>query len=275
MTALAIWCNHETPGHPALWAAADSRITMLKRSPLIEDAVKIMSLPVIARAPGPGGFTEIYYTHTIGYGFAGSSLMGQNAYLALVPLLSNLISNTRRIPSLADIARYIETFLNRVFEYPKVRGEFACFEVALFGYCPCRNALAIYHFEPIGTPDGAVMRMTAHENLKDRDFIYLGTDRGSMEEAIRTAFAGPNMPGRPTSRAPRYVINDRISDHSCQAIGGDLQLARADRWGCRPEALAKPRVEGRPEAYLSYLGYELDEDMLRVGEVRVGLNGAV
>ncbi len=273
MTALAIWCNHETPGHPALWAAADSRITTRERSPLVEDAVKIMSLPVIARAPGLGGFTEIYYTHTIGYGFAGSSLMGQNAYLALVPLLSNLISDVRRIPFLADIARYIETFLNRVFERPKARGKEACFEVVLFGYCSCRNAPAIYHFEPTKTSNGAIMRMTAHENLKDQDFVYLGTDRGRMEEAIRTAFAGPGAPGRRVSRAPRYVISDRINDYSCPAIGGDLQLAIADRWGCRPLALAKPRVEGHPEAYLSYLGYELDKDMLRIGEVGIGLTG--
>jgi hypothetical protein len=51
---------------------------------LIADAVKILSLPIICRRPGPNGsFSEAYFVHTLGYCFAGSTLMGQNAILGL------------------------------------------------------------------------------------------------------------------------------------------------------------------------------------------------
>jgi hypothetical protein len=53
-------------------------------------------------------------------------------------------------------------------------------------------------------------------------------------------------------------------------IGGDLQLGIADRFGFRPLTLCKPRVNGQPTAYLSYLGRELTPNITYVGEARVG-----
>ncbi len=264
-----------------LWAAADSRVSShdqrSSRKTIIDDAVKIMGLPLIARAPDPSGFfSEVYYAHTVGYAFAGSSLMGQNAYLALVPLLSNLISLERRPPALADVADYVARLLNRTFDETKHRGKESLFEVAIFGFCSCRQSLATYHFAPnasVETRGGMAIKMTPCENLKDQDFIYLGDNKASMRDAVEKAFKGPNVPGRPASRAPRYVIADCIEDVSCGSIGGDLQLAIADREGFRPLALLKPRVIGTPEAYLSYLGHELDQSMQQVGSLGIGVKG--
>lgn len=276
MTAIAVWCNYEIPDNPALWIAADSRVSSAHGT-LIEDAAKVFSLPIVCRDPGGDGFfSEVYYFHTIGYCFAGSTLMGQNAVLGLTPLLSNLISPTSYIPSLSDIAQHVHAFLSRTFDDYKQRvGEGAFFEAVIFGYCHKEFELSAFHFLPRAIDGTLQITVTSLEGMKDREFVYLGDDRQSMRGLIEGAFKGASVPGRPLSRIPRYVIQDRIDDSSCASIGGDIQLGIADRFGFRPLTVCKPRVPGQPEAYMSYLGRELTADIAQVGEAFVGMDGIV
>jgi hypothetical protein len=107
MTAIVIWLNNENPANPSLWIASDSRVSK-HDSTLIDDAVKIFALPIVCRSPGKEGFfSQISYFHTYGYCFAGSTLLGQNTFLALIPLLSNLVTVERYIPQMSDVADFI------------------------------------------------------------------------------------------------------------------------------------------------------------------------
>lgn len=277
MTAIAIWCNHEVKDNPGLWIAADSRVSATDKSVLIEDAAKLFSLSVTCRSPGDDGlFSKVYYTHTLGYCFAGNTLMGQNAYLTLTPLLCNLISPASYVPSLADVARHVLAYLSLTFDDYKERvGPSAMFEVALFGFCHRTAQLSVFHYTP--KLEGGIFRMTCipYHNMKDRDFVYLGDDKSQMCSRISAGFAGATIPGRPVSRIPRHIIQDCIEDESAKTIGGDLQLGIADEYGFRPFTLCKPRVKGQPAAYLSYLGRELTPDIALVGKARVGGPGMV
>jgi hypothetical protein len=269
MTAIAIWRNDEVEGSPSLWAAADSRVSNGNGHLLIADAAKIFSLPIICRRPGPDGFfNQVYFVHTLGYCFAGSTLMGQNTYLGLVPLLSNLVSPTEYIPSIQDIARQILAYLKATFADYGLIGR-SIFEVAVFGFCHKTQQLEIVLFRPELVQNVYEIRVEAHQNLRTHDFVYLGDKKTELSDEIANAFSGEAVPGRPISRAPRFVIEDRIASDKSPTIGGDLQLAIADRFGLRPFALAKPRVVGQPAAYMSYLGRELTDDLTTVGEARV------
>ena len=271
MTAIAIWCNHERRENPGLWIAADSRVSASCDSVLIDDAVKLFTLFVVCRSPGDDGFfSKLYYAHTYGYCFAGSTLMGQNAYLALVPLLSNLVSSTSYIPSLADVAKYMLSYLGRTFnDYKERVGPQAMVEVCLFGHCSRTGNLSIFHYIP--RLEEGVYKLTCdqHENMKENEFIYLGDEKTHMSSTIAAAFAAESIPGRPLSRIPRHVIQDHIDDESFSSIGGDLQLGIADKVGFRVFALCKPREKGQPAALISYLGRELTPDITYVGEARV------
>lgn len=271
MTAIAIWRNDEVEGNPSLWAAADSKVSGVNGNLIIADAVKIFSLPIICRRPAPDGFfSEPYFVHTLGYCFAGSTLMGQNAYLGLAPLLSNLISATSYIPSIEDIARQILAYLKVTFEdYRPIGAGQSLFDVAVFGYCHRTQQLEIFHFRPELVQGVYELGLEAHQNLHAHDFVYLGSDGKALREDITNAFNGEAVPGRPISRAPRFVIQDRIASDESPTIGGDLQLAIADRFGMRPFALVRPSVSGQPPAYTSYLGRELTDDLTTVGEARV------
>lgn len=273
MTAIAIWFNNESQEHPTLWVAADSRISASQTGRvLLEDGAKIFPLQIVCREPGADGFfSKVSYFHSIGFCFAGNTLMGQNAYLSLAPLLSNLISPTGYAPSMADIALYVHTYLQRTFDDYKSRvGEHAIFEAALFGYCHSIKGLAIIHFRPQMSDGMCVLGASTKNGMRTGEFQYLGDKKDLMTKRLSEALSGMSSPGRPISRMPRYVIQDCIDDESLPSIGGDLQLGIASSFGFQPLALCKPRIVGQPEAFLSYLGRELTTELLHVGEARVG-----
>lgn len=235
----------------------------------------MFGLPIVCRRPGADGFfSDVYYSHTLGYCFAGSTLMGQNVFLGLAPLLSNLVSRSSYIPSLSDIADHALAFLRRSFDDYKQRvGKGAIFEAALFGYCLRTSQLSVFHFAPKVIQGVVTMKLMPHEGMMDRQFIYLGDEKQWMSTEIERAFNGDVVPGRPLTRIPRYVIQDKIDDETCVGIGGDIQLGIADKFGFRPLTLCKPRVHGQPAAYMSYLGRELTADIAYVGEAMVGMTG--
>ncbi|PTB99794.1 hypothetical protein C9993_01400 [Marinobacter sp. Z-F4-2] len=277
MTAITIWRNDEVPNHPSLWVAADSRVTTQQGSVLVEDAAKVLGLPVVCRAPDQDGFfTDVYHSHYFGYCFAGSTLIGQNAYLGLVPLLGNLVSPHRYVPSLSDVATHMLSYLRKAFDDFKVRaGESAMFEAALIGSCPNSGSLGVFHFRPEMVEGVFKVALTPYTDLEDGDFVYLGDKRENVTGAIAAARAKPSEPGRPKSRYPRYVIQDFIDDSDFQTIGGDIQLAIVDDAGFRPFLLCKPRIKGDAPAYFSYLGRELTDDIRIVGQAIVGGPGMV
>jgi hypothetical protein len=274
MTAIAIWCNGEMPDQPSLWAAADSLVTRASGSPLIGDAAKLFSLPVICRTASPDGFfSSMSSQHSYGYAFAGSTLIGQNAYLSLVPLLTNLISPTPYSPPLKEVAAYILRYLRTSYDELKLTiGPDANFCISIFGWCPVHQLLSVYSFHPAMADTGQFQVIcTANEDMKHKAFVYLGDQREHMTNSIAAAFELSGIPGRPQAQAARYVIEDHIVAEGFETIGGDLQLGIANSFGFHHYMLCRPRVLGRPEAYFSYLGRELVDDLTYLGSARIGL----
>ena len=275
MTAIAIWFNDENPENPSLWVAADSRVSS-NGFTLIDDAAKVFTLPVACRFPGEDGFfSKIVYYHTYGYCFAGSTLLGQNTFLALMPLLSNLIAAQPYVPPMTDVAQFILAYLGRCFDHYKVIGrETSIVQVALFGWCHATQKQHIFHYYPDRDDSGVlIIKCKDHTDLNRKSFVYLGDKTDDMTRKIQEAFDGENKPGRPISRIPRYIIEEHIQNSDYKTIGGDLQLGIADQFGFRPFSICKPRVPGSPEADLSYLGYKLYEDITNVGAASINLIG--
>lgn len=272
MTAIVVWRNEEIPAQPSLWVAADSRVSTASGSTLLEDAAKVLTLPVVCRWPGPEGFfSEIGLAHSLGYCFAGSTLMGQNAYLALVPLLGNLCATGGYVPAMYDIATFVHRFLRLTFDGYKVRvGEGAVFEVCLFGFCPRTGELEAYRFYPTHDDDAVVMACDALGGLRDGAFVYLGDCRAVASARIEAALGDSSQPAIAQYRSPRRVIQQLIDDPGFPTIGGDVQLGIANAFGFRPYKLMKPRPGKAPSAYISYLGHDLTEDLFCLGDAIVG-----
>jgi hypothetical protein len=273
MTAITIWYNNEIKEHPGLWVAADSRVSADSNSVLINDASKIFGLPIICRSPDSSGFfTNVSFNHTYGYCFAGSTLMGQNTYLSLLPLLSNLVvEDSSNPPSMAEVSEFVLKFSRRSFEEYRIRvGQPSLFEAALFGWCQSKQRLYIFHYFP-KLVNGVYSLICAQNEFKNLgDFIYLGDEKAKMSKLISQGFLTKPVPGRPISRMPRYIIEDQIEKSLFPSIGGDIQLAVSNIFGYQPYLLCKPIERGKPDAYFSYLGRALTEDIRYVGQAMVG-----
>ncbi|WP_081682171.1 hypothetical protein [Pseudacidovorax intermedius] len=272
MTAIAIWLNEENPRSPSLWVAADSLVTGERESRLIGDAAKILPIQVVCRRPDPQGFfTQVSSVHSYGYAFAGSTLVGQNLYLCLAPLLSSLNVQEDYSPSLAEVADYIHRYVRTSYDDLKVSlGSKSHFCIAIFGWCPASGTLGVYKLQPKLNASGQYEVMcTAITDFSETPFVYLGDCTAHMSAEISKSLAAESTPGRPQSRAPRFVIEQHIADDAYPTIGGDLQLGIADYAGFQPYMLCRPRVPGQPAAYFSYLGRELSDRMERLGSAHV------
>ncbi|WP_071191054.1 hypothetical protein [Trichormus sp. NMC-1] len=284
MTAIAIWFNDENPDSPSLWVAADSRVSKLTdvghsgHSTLIDDAAKVFTLPVICKYPGENGlYSRISHYQTYGYCFAGNTLLGQNSFLSIMPLLSNLIANEKYIPPMNCVAEFIYQYLSRSFdEYKVIACNNSAIEVALFGWCHANQKYYIFHYYPSQNEEGEYkINCITHTDLTRKSFIYLGDEKDDLEVKIKEGFNKQDIADIVLSRTPQYVIETHIQNHKYPSIGGDLQLGIANQYGFQPYLICKPRVFGKPEAYLSYLGYELHQDIKNVGYALVGLPGMI
>lgn len=275
MTAIVIWLNNETSNNPSLWIASDSRVSKNQKSILIDDAAKVFTLPVVCRFLGQNGFfSQVGHFHTYGYCFAGSTLLGQNTFLALMPLLSNLAANQRYTPPMTDVADFIFKYLARAFDdYKVIACEQSAVEVALFGWCHNTQKLHIFHYYPSDDNGVYEMKYKSYTDLDEQSFVYLGDYKNEMTQKIQTALDADSKSNSPLSRTPRKIIEEHIQDSKYGTIGGDLQLGIADQFGFRPFSICKERVPGKPDAYLSYLGYELHQDIQNVGNAWVNLPG--
>lgn len=272
MTAVAIWVTNELTTDPCINVAADSLITDGSASALIKDASKVFLLPVTCRALDLDGQLHVS-TQTYGYAFAGSTLLGQNTYLALAPLLSSLISQTAFTPPLSAVAAYIHDYLRSVYENARMRGPAANFEVALFGYCPVKMQLAVYHFAHAKTTEGTQMLMSSYEPLANGEVVYLGSYKDDFLESLRCASVGPPKPGRHLHSMPRYIVEEFVTSPERSLVGGDLQLWVASSKGLFPRMLVRPLTLGKPQSEFRYLGRPLTGSLLHVGEATIGMLG--
>ncbi len=275
MTAIAIWLNEEAENVLTLNVAADSLVTSLRSSPLINDASKIFPLRVACRTPNSdGAFPPACSSNIYGYAFAGSTLLGQNSYLSLAPLVGSFVSIKPYTPSLEEISGYVLTYLHGVYEEARIRGQAALFEVALFGFCPIKRRMEVHHFCPQQNCDtGFEMQRTMYQDLKLAQCVYLGSYKGEFTQALSVACNGPSAPGRPISRAPKLVIEDFIKNEDYPEIGGDLQLWSVNAVGVYPYLRMRPVTAGKPPAKFTYLGRTLDDSLLRLGPAYVGMPG--
>ncbi|TJZ71706.1 hypothetical protein [Chitiniphilus eburneus] len=274
MTAIAIWQSTLRDNSSILYAAGDSLISN-GTSHLIGDASKIFPLQVTCRIPNKDGvFSLVSSNHVYGYAFAGSTLLGQNSYLSLTPLLSNLYSLQDFTPSLENISLYVLDFLRTIYDDAKIRGPSTAFEVALFGYCPISQKMEIYHFKPIRTElDGSEIQRNTYRHLKHGDYVYLGSNKNEFEDALSIARQGPTAPGFPMTNAPRYVIERFINEKSFPQIGGGLQLWSIDPTGIFPYTLSRPINPGSPAAKFTYLGHVLGDSLQNLGPAWIGMRG--
>lgn len=263
MTAIAIWYAQEADDPPLLWAAGDSRLTK-GGGALLDSCAKILPLHVRCSADSRGLHSR---THSYGYCFAGNSLMGQNSYLLVSPLLTGLVAGGTYLPSMEDVGRFLFAHLKASFaEY--VLAQESMFEVALFGWCPTTEQFLAWHFRP--ALENGIYRIIAEPKqfLKNGDYLYLGDHRKELSAQIEASLLIP-QDARRLVRGPRKVIENALVSGQFESIGGDIQLGIAQRGGYWPLILATEDPESHLGVKFRHLGRELTGQLLTVGQAIV------
>lgn len=266
MTAIAIWLNEEQPGNPSIWVAGDSQVSKSNHGvALIDDAVKVAALTIICRKPNATGFfADLLYANTVGYAFAGSTLLGHNIYLALAPLLCNINVVDGITPSLEDVALYVKAYFQSSLETYVLNTQRPSIEIAIFGYCPVKDALETYCLRLLPGSHGAEVHC---DQMPRGEVTYLGTGSEKIQSALNDSLIAPVDASR-DYRAPASVIRSLILNENFPGIGGDIQLGYASKQGFTPMALCKPYVPGNPKSFISYLGRPLQRE---IGSAIIGI----
>jgi hypothetical protein len=274
VTLTAVWCNYERPDSPNLWMASDSRISDGEVR-LIDEGIKIFEVPIVCRGAGESGFyDEPYFDTSIGLACAGGTLVFQQVYGTLVPILRDLISPIRRVPTCCDIAVLIGKVLTIYVRSLGSAGRRGADAVSIIvggefkvGYPEA------YELSPRKGDEAMIEFVPRRLDLADGKVRFIG-NRVEEAQDLYGDFALKDEPGASRHRAPLNVIRTFINDRQVKSIGGDVQIGFSAGGTFRRTASAVVGPAGPPQTVLRLNSIDL-ADLGRVGDCMIGLNAMV
>jgi hypothetical protein len=219
--------------------ASDSRISA-EKGRLIDEGVNVFEIPVICRGAGrDGSFDQRYFESTIGLACAGGTLVFQNVYGTLVPMLGNLISPARAIPSVVDIADLIGRLMTLYVRSLGARRPDAHQVSIVVGGSEVDGSPVAFELRSTVGPDALIEFLPMEVDLSPRKVRFIGESIGEAEELVQELIAR-NEPGASRDRAALNVIRSFIDDEAKPTIGGDVQIGHTARGAFRRVASVAP-----------------------------------
>ncbi|MFA5315837.1 MAG: hypothetical protein WC369_00225 [Dehalococcoidales bacterium] len=274
MTSIAIWLSQERFVN-SLWAVGDSRISQQIGQDCItrhDHGAKIFSIDYacenIRESPER---RQAYFHGSIGLAYAGYSNVGLSLYAVLSSLLRSLGGGGETaLPTIADISHLAARVMTN---YLRALGQEGKCECALFGFCPKAREPQIYHITLDTTVDPFIYKSTPF-NLNDDAVLILGASKDFVRKAIIEYRSDPQNAGR-RARAPRYVLEQIIESRVDPTIGGNIQLAIASNVKCENYWISTPIEKGKTEAQMVYLGLDIFDKPIKVGDCYIGMHGMI
>jgi hypothetical protein len=117
MTLMMVW---KELGAERLWTVSDSRLSNSGHEVqrITDRAAKILEVPLTLRRPISGSsLGEPIRSTTLGFAYAGSSLVALQTYAAVLPLWSRLqTSGVEVLPSIRDCSTHLSKFVEAYFQ---------------------------------------------------------------------------------------------------------------------------------------------------------------
>lgn len=260
MSLVGVFVSEENPGHPVLWMVSDSRITDSNRQLMLEEGMKLFSLPIVCVGPDAAGlYSEPYFAQEIGLGCVGGTLIYLHVYATLVTLLMNL-AGSGAVPSLEQIA---DTVARVTTIYVKSYGEKAnstAHRVAfvLGGYCAVDERLEAFEIA-VTFSEGAFDRFDATPvDLSEGKVTWFGDFAVEAAAAVEETRSHSPEP-LAWHRAPVFVLREFIQDAKYDTIGGDVQVGHTLGHTFTRGMTVSPLVHGKPQAVMKLNNIDLAE----------------
>ncbi|WP_313055511.1 hypothetical protein [Atlantibacter hermannii] len=268
MTSIICWLNtDENEFFPGLWAVSDSLVCS-GAEPLTDALPKLFPLPVNSYdisdsilKQNPNNLLNI------GYGFAGSTLIGTAVKDILTMCLDNLseishirngeeveLSIDKRMPSIEDIAfltgRIAKKYIMSMgYYHPKN----AKCEIVIFGYCKKNKAYKIFVIR--NNPDHPDNIIVDEKNLEESPYVILGDKKNEVLGMIKTKNELCLSTRYQTGRGPIIALQQIIKNELSTTIGGHLQICIASRL----KSLTMYTSVLSEEGYFPFLGFSHEE----------------
>jgi hypothetical protein len=274
MTITATWINSESEVL-SLWMASDSRISDA-HGRLMDEGVKLFELPVVCRGPGPSGFFDHpYFDITFGLVCSGSTLIFQQVYATLVPLLGSL-AGFGQAPSLSDVAALVgrtTTTYTRSLGETRPHGAVASLVVA--GVDPVDSRLRAFELSPTTDSEGLIDFVPRQVELADSRVLFTG-DSVAVERAEErlSALRAEPVPSRPYHRAALNVIRELAVAEDLATVGGDVQIGFTAGRDFRRVTTVTPITHGESAAQRRLNNVDVDQ-LGTVGPCSLSMMGMV
>lgn len=222
MTAILSWLIKDKDDNPFFMTVGDTKISQMDGlKTLTLEGAKILELVIKCKdLSTPQQF--VYHNSSIGFAFAGSSLVALNTYTLLQSIFSNIggLSKTNNLPdfpSLADIAKKALEFY-----FKSIRSN--C-EIILFGFCPKHNSP---HIATISSflEDGKITTTVNIKNefAKEVSVVHIGDKRDEILINIEKRLRDEVLFSTNYWRTPAMVLEELINQGKYDTIGGNLQI---------------------------------------------------
>ncbi len=282
MTAVVTWLNNEC-GRQVLWTVSDSRISdkgsAESISSLTDRCPKVFIIPILAGGTISSTKTNLY---SIGFAYAGSTLIGMAAKEIIERTLSSLVlskfedgegnvvdfsdkNKIERQPSIHEIAilasKVCSSLIRDVGSY---RPTAAKAEFSVFGYEQKKGVFEAFSIK--STPDSPCKMIKQKIDLYSEGILYLGDRKNRFLEQVNLLRDGKNIDSLQFNRAPMSVVEELISSGEFNGIGGYRQCLLGTTFGFS-EYQAYDPSNSSP----SYFGFDLENDLPYLGMYQVNL----
>lgn len=257
MTIVLAW---ERPNFGDICAIADSRVSDAE-GPILNSAPKLFPLEINVHVEAKRK-PRIAFRHSVGFAYAGSSIVAQSVYAFASASLKDLfLKRGGSVPSLKNIAEAVGDIAEKYVEevwgkyYPDNRGRAEFF---IFGYCKRSNKLQIFKITPVVVPKFSIKVEEAPLG-GPRLLCCLG-DKTAISEFQRKQVELQNVPYQ-------EVLQSLLAEDRINCIGGGVQTIIAGRSGARVLPTLVPT--GDKTADLMFLNLHLDR-LRPVGDCTIG-----
>jgi hypothetical protein len=231
MTSIVCWASRDW-FFEGVWSISDSRVTG-NGGVLTDNCPKLFSIEANVVQSGDLFNEQPQRILSLGFGFAGGTLLGMNVKEMLSTILARLspvsyydepnYPFSKRIPTIEEIARLAARLAQRyVLSIGALVPLGARTEMVLFGYCvqTGRNRLFKISTAPASPTEVAVEECS----LDEQSYVVIGDQPGEIRALIDEVRERFDVRSANWRRAPIIVMANLLRSGEINSIGGYMQL---------------------------------------------------
>lgn len=307
MTSIVIFPYYEN-NNAGIFAIADTLIMGQDKDAKstqenLKSGVKLFSIPL--KVSRDYRYTdsnpEFFIDTSFGLAYAGNVALGLNLHAALSQIAGYLENHSKECNlGISDLADFSVKLLNDWHHSYNHDDKWTHYcEVSIFGFCPIKNKLKVFHLKPsLSTSEGQIFvsnevkfeKLTLTSAITDIGFekklywLIMGDSKAEIRKLILARMEDVFTPATPFEKikndlqfSSQYALEAAIHHKCFASIGGGLQVCFADEKGARPQRWIRPQSIDTPNdeyEWYSYLNYNL-KALGKIGSAEIGDTGGL